>query len=172
MSNVRLYNNVPLIIGGEVAVHEDCCCVEECDYPCEECPDNCGPPCFWLDLNYYNGSSWEYFDTKLHYCPGGIVPSTSCLRDCCWRGKYYDSGEGEWFWCHLFHDGTRWKIEWHTGTGYDLWINCVTHWSGGFAYDNDDFTCETGGTFSYDWGDGRTITCELTVCTDCDDCPP
>ena len=118
-------------------VDSDCC--YECETPCNECPDNCGPPCFLVE--WYNALNPSTVYTEIAYYAG----------DCCWL---WDSTvilkyeEGEW---------KAWASQ-YLGCDFEITQS-----------ENINFDCENGGVIQTTTSPGYLVftftPCE--DCDDC-----
>lgn len=142
--SVRFEDNKILFNGNAVAMHEDCCC---CATPCDQCPDNCGPPCFYVSAELQVGPFTGILDFSSSCYWSGTITYSSLSGTA--RLRYYT---------HAVHG-----LGWHASVD-SQYYNDYT--------ETVNFTCQNGGTIIYEKEDMTTHIYTFTPCGDCDDCPP
>lgn len=125
-----------LNVGGHLVANDDCCCGEECQTPCDQCPDGCGPATFHA-IGYYNGSP----DTtaELYW-----------QSNCCWSGAW--SGGGGYGNAVLIYDG-GWEFYVVSEGGN---ISCGDL-EDGYSCPLIEFNCTDGGSFDNPDGWGNWL---------------
>lgn len=154
---LRAVNGHLLNVGGHLVANDDCCCGEECQTPCDQCTNGCGPPCFFVEVHQYTSGSGAYYGYVARW-----------VDDCCWLSLNGLFG--------LSYYGGNWVAHFAS----TLYHPCNANWSapGNCAFNAviAGYVCSNGGTGS----DGPTqcydekyYTCDFTVTpySDCDDCP-
>jgi hypothetical protein len=130
MGDIRFYNNAILFDKGAIAMHADCCC-EDCETPCAQCPDGCGP----------------YIYHAIVYLDGDIESEADLYwqSDCCWRGSWIGGGAEDM--AMLIYD-SGWKFYVVSGGGY---ITC-DDLDDGYSCPLIEFDCINGGSFNHPEG--------------------
>ena len=137
------------------SVSNDCCFLFPGNQPCDECPDDNGPACFYFEVGLVNGI--VTYDNPCRWINSG---RNSCLA--------YNSTISSWIF-NLSNGCTYDFCSWNP----DL---CLEEEVCSVVWDDSGFTCLNGGIIT------RSVFCDgvpaggqsytLTPCPDCENCPP
>ena len=172
---IQFYDGDILFVGGEIAMHEDCCCGEGECATCvgHGCTDNCGPPCYWAEYEVENGDCLviavkvRWYDDCCWWGSGSSEP------DCAWGGPGQTPGYIGVAWSSTYNrfaaNGTYNYIN---PAGRCAWIDNICD-SDNYEETSNTFTCDNGGTIVYrNIAQNEHYYFTFTPCVDCDDCPP